>query len=78
MENGYAYNLKMRSRRWGRLDEVPVDFPDIFPYRGESAYDDLLYTYRGFWRAFLHPFVGVRHEELHGDNPEECFYLAVK
>jgi hypothetical protein len=77
-ERDHAYTLKMNSHHWGRLDAVPVDFPSIFPDRGESVYDGLLYAYSEFWRAVMRPFVGVRHFELHGDNPEERLYLVAK
>ena len=70
-ERGGGYVLNMHSRAWGHLNEVPVDLPDLFPYRGESVYNELLKVYTDFWRAFVGPFVVVRHEDLHGDNPED-------
>lgn len=75
-EQGLGYRLIMNSHLWGYLNAVPVDFPDIFPNRGESVYDELLYVYTEFWRAFVRPFVGVRHEELHGDNPDSGYELS--
>jgi hypothetical protein len=75
-ERNFSYSLKMRAQTWGSLDAVPIDFPDIFPYRGEGVYDELCYAYAGFWRAVLRPFLGVRHEDLHGDNPDLAFAVS--
>lgn len=70
-DRGGGYVLQMNSKAWGHLDAVPEELPDLFPYRGEGVYDELLKIYTDFWRAFVRPFVTVRHHELHGDNPED-------
>jgi hypothetical protein len=69
-ERGGGYALVMGSRAWGKLDAVPEEMPDLFPYRGEGVYNELLKVYTDFWRAFVNPFLTVRHFELHRDNPD--------
>jgi hypothetical protein len=70
-ERNGRYTLKMNTNYWGDLKAVPDELPDIFPNRGESAYNELFYAYSRFWQTFVRPFVGVRHEDVHKDNSGE-------
>ena len=76
-EQGLGYRLIMNSNVWGHLDAVPLILPEIFPNRGESVYEGLLYAYSEFWRAVTRPFVIVAHEDVHTDNSDSELSFSV-
>jgi hypothetical protein len=70
------YSLRMVANYFCTLNLVPEEFPPIFPNQGEPVYEALLEVYATFYEALVRPFRPTRHQDLHGDNPDEIYFYA--